>query len=142
MDNRVSEESSGTAVLAGVSITIIWNVVSTYKTTWYQNPEHSSLMLKPSSKYTGHFIMFSMITNIYNKTTKRPTLMEFFTATGNFFFTTRDVRCVHHGWHGTHRYDIQVLATHASTLLTRMWQELEYRINVCHVPRGAHLEHL
>jgi len=29
--------------------------------------------------------------------------------------TTRDVRCVHHGWHGTHRYDIQVLATHTST---------------------------
>jgi len=27
--------------------------------------------------------------------------------------TTRDVRCVHHGWHGTHRYDIQVVATHA-----------------------------
>jgi hypothetical protein len=32
--------------------------------------------------YTGHFIMFSMITNIYNKKTKGPTLMELFTATG------------------------------------------------------------
>ena len=31
---------------------------------------------------TGLFIMFSMITNIYNKKTKVPTLMEFFTATG------------------------------------------------------------
>jgi len=30
--------------------------------------------------YTGHFIMFSMITNIYNKKTKGPTLMELFTA--------------------------------------------------------------
>ena len=32
--------------------------------------------------------MFSVFTNIYNKKTKRPTLMEFFTATGklNFFF--------------------------------------------------------
>jgi len=33
--------------------------------------------------------MFSMITNIYNKKTKGPTLMEFFTATGKlkkFFF--------------------------------------------------------
>jgi hypothetical protein len=30
---------------------------------------------------TGHFIMFYMITNIYNKKTKGPTLMEFFTAT-------------------------------------------------------------
>ena len=32
--------------------------------------------------------MFSVITNIYNKKTKEPTLMEFFTATGklNKFF--------------------------------------------------------
>jgi len=60
--------------------------------------------------------MFSVITNIYNKKTKGPTLMEFLTATGKmkkFFLTTRDVRCVHHVWHGTHRHDIQVLATHA-----------------------------
>jgi hypothetical protein len=50
--------------------------------------------------YTGRFIMFSVITNIYNKKTKGPALMELFTATGKlkkFFFTTRDVRCVHHG---------------------------------------------
>jgi len=43
--------------------------------------------------------MFSVIANIYNKKTKGPTLMELFTATGKlkfFFFTTRDVRCVHH----------------------------------------------
>jgi hypothetical protein len=48
--------------------------------------------------------------------------MELFTATGKlkkFFLTTRDVRCVHHGWHGTHRYDIQVLATHTSTWVHR-----------------------
>jgi len=32
--------------------------------------------------YTGRFIMFSVITNLYNKKTKRPTLMELFTATG------------------------------------------------------------
>jgi len=47
--------------------------------------------------YTGHFIMFSVITNVYNKKTKGPTLMELFTATGKlekFFLTTRDVRCV------------------------------------------------
>jgi len=44
--------------------------------------------------------MFSMITNIYNKKTKGPTLTELFTVTGKlkkFFWTTRDVRCVHHG---------------------------------------------
>jgi len=42
-----------------------------------------------SEHYTGRFIMFSVITNIYNKKTKGPTLMELFTATGKlkkFFF--------------------------------------------------------
>jgi hypothetical protein len=50
--------------------------------------------------YTGRFIMLSMITNIYNKKTKGPTFMEFFTDTGKLkkgFLTTRYVRCVHHG---------------------------------------------
>jgi hypothetical protein len=39
--------------------------------------------------------MFSVITNIYKKKTKGPTLMELFTATEKlkkFFLTTRDVR--------------------------------------------------
>jgi len=39
---------------------------------------------------TGHFIIFSVITNIYNKKTKGPTLMELFTATvklKKFFFS-------------------------------------------------------
>ena len=39
--------------------------------------------------YTGRFIMFSVITNIYKKKTKGPTLMELFTAKGqvkNIFF--------------------------------------------------------
>jgi hypothetical protein len=31
---------------------------------------------------TGRFIMFSAITNIYNKKSEGPTLMELFTATG------------------------------------------------------------
>jgi hypothetical protein len=50
--------------------------------------------------HRGRLIMFSVITNIYNKKTKGPTLMELFTATGklkNDFLTTRNVRCVHHG---------------------------------------------
>jgi len=41
-------------------------------------------------KNTGCFIMFSVITNIYNKKAKGPTLMELFTATGkpkSFFFS-------------------------------------------------------
>ena len=44
--------------------------------------------------------MFSVITNIYNKKTKGPTVMELFTATGKgkkFLLTTRDVRCMDHG---------------------------------------------
>ena len=49
----------------------------------------------------GRVIMFSVITNIYNKKTKEPALMELFTATGKlekfFFLATRAVRCVHHG---------------------------------------------
>ena len=39
--------------------------------------------------YTGRFIMFSVITNIYNKKAKGPTLLKLFTTTGKlkkFFF--------------------------------------------------------
>ena len=35
---------------------------------------------------TGRFIRFSVITNIYNKNTKEPTLMELFIATGKLIF--------------------------------------------------------
>ena len=61
--------------------------------------------------------MFSVITNIYNKKTKGPTLMELFTATRKlekFFFSQLEivVRC--EGSHVTRLYGIQVLATHAS----------------------------
>jgi hypothetical protein len=35
---------------------------------------------------TGRFIMFSVITNIYDKKTKGRTLMEFFTATRKLIF--------------------------------------------------------
>jgi len=77
--------------------------------------------------------MFYMITNSYNKKTKGPNLMEYFTATG-IFFTTRDVRCVHHGWHGTHRYDIQVLDTGDNIF----WQ-LEM-FDVCTTGDTAHID--
>ena len=63
--------------------------------------------------------MFSVITNFYNKKTKWPTLVEFFTATEKWkrvFLTTRDTQGV--------------------------WQQLEYRNDVCRVTRGAHIEHL
>ena len=55
--------------------------------------------------------MFSMITNIYNKKTKGPTLMEVFTATGKlkkFFFCWQiemiDVCRVTRGAHIEHLY--------------------------------------
>ena len=48
------------------------------------NPIHIS---KPGSlRHSGHFIMFSVITNVYNKKIKRPTLMELFTSTGKVTF--------------------------------------------------------
>jgi len=65
--------------------------------------------------------MFSVITNIYNKKTKGPTLMELFTTTGKL------KKFLPH----TRHYQ-----------LTPVWQELEYRIDVCRVTRGAHIEHL
>jgi len=34
------------------------------------------IILKRHKNYTGRFIMFSVITNMYNKKTKGPTLME------------------------------------------------------------------
>ena len=41
----------------------------------------------PAAKqYTGCFIRFSVITNIYNKKTKGPTLMELFRATEKLIY--------------------------------------------------------
>jgi len=58
-------------------------------------------LVHPRTKnYTGRLIMFFVFTNIYNKKTKGPTLMELLTATGKlkqFFLTTIYVRRVHHG---------------------------------------------
>jgi hypothetical protein len=56
---------------------------------------------------TGRFIMFSVITNIHNKT-------RIIAAVKNI----------------------------DAPISTRVWQELEYRIDVCRVTRGAHIEHL
>jgi len=66
------------------------------------------------TQYTGRFIMFSVITNIYNKKTKGPTLMELFTATGKpkKFFLTLEMFDECTTGDTAH---IQVLATHVST---------------------------
>ena len=86
--------------------------------------------LHNSRSYTGRFTMFSVITNICNKKIKGPTLMELFAGTGKlkrYFLTTTDVRYMHHGWHGTHRYDIKVLATHASTWVLSACTDTQYQ---------------
>ena len=84
--------------------------------------------------------MFSMITNIYNKQTKVPTLMELFTATGKrFFFWQLEMFDVCTTGDTEHIDTIFKLLPH---MLMQVWQQLEYRIDVCHVTRGAHIEHL
>ena len=96
---------------AALIVIDVRKLIGTFFATMRTRIEFCDFMIS----YTGRFIIFSVITNIYNKKTKGPILMELFTATEKlkfFFLTTRDVRCVHHGWHGTHRYDIQVVATH------------------------------
>jgi hypothetical protein len=121
--------------------------------------------------------MFSVITNIYNKKTQGPTLLELFTATGKqkkFFrqlqmfnvCTTGDTAhidtilnflphtCEHgridilHSLHPTiakwPRWPriIAAMKNIDEPMLTRVWQELEYRIDLWRVTRGAHIEHL
>ena len=34
------------------------------------------------------------------------------------------------------------LCKHKAPVLTRVWQELKYRFDVCRVTRGTHIEHL
>jgi hypothetical protein len=75
--------------------------------------------------------MFFEFTNIYNKKTIGSILMEFFTATGNlkkFFWQLEMFDVCNHGWLGTHRYDIQVLATHAPTWVHRYYSLLQWSV--------------
>jgi hypothetical protein len=79
---------------------------------------------------TGRFIMFSMITNIYNEKTKGHTLMELFTATGKqkkFLFTTRDVRCVPLGTDQCSSEEYR--CTHVDACVARTW--ISYRCVLC-----------
>jgi hypothetical protein len=76
--------------------------------------------------------MFSVLTNIYkNHNYSQPQ------ENWSFFLTTIDVPCVHYGWHGTHRYDIQVFShirvnmsqhghyLHSHRLAAEMWTTIE-----------------
>jgi hypothetical protein len=150
--------------------------------------------------------MFSVITNIYNKKTKGPTLLELFTATGTlkkFFWQlemfdvcttgytahintifkflphTREHECIpilhccndmclkarrsHEDslWLLCNVHFVQSIRPNIATwpswpkariiaavknidalMLKRVWQELEYHIDVCRVTRGAHMEYI
>ena len=86
--------------------------------------------------------MFSVITNIYNKKAKGPTLMELFTATGKlkkFCFWQLEMfdACTT----GDSTY-IDTIFKFLSHVRQRVWQELEYRTDVCRVTRGARIKHL
>ena len=76
--------------------------------------------------------MFSVITNIYNKKTEGPALMEFFTATGKlkkFFFWQLE------------KFDLCTTGdmAHIDTIFKFLQRT---RQHVCRVTRGAHKEHL
>jgi len=87
--------------------------------------------------------MFSVITNIYNKKIKGPTLMEYFTATGKlFFFGQLEMFDVCTTGDTAHIDTIFKFLPHTRQHVERVCQELEYRIDVCRVTRGAHIEHL
>ena len=103
--------------LGDLSSYLIFEYFSTIcggKSSSFENWQECCLIYKRNTciyRNTGRFIMFSAITNIYNKKSKGRTLMELFTATGklNFSLTTRGVRCVLHGWHGTRGAHIENL---------------------------------
>ena len=78
--------------------------------------------------------MFSVITNICNKKTKGPTIMELFSATGKlkkFFFWQLEV------------FDVCTTGDTAHTDTTsKFLPHTRQRIDVCRVTRAAHIEHL
>jgi hypothetical protein len=95
--------------------------------------------------------MFPVITNIYNKKTKGPTIhshrktenvflvLEVFdgcttgdTAHINTIFKFND-QCVY-------TEIIEAMKNIDAPTLTRVWQELQYRIDMCRVTRGAHIK--
>jgi uncharacterized membrane protein SirB2 len=174
-----------------------WNCTGEETWEWRQNTDSLARHWKwvkwlkhvNQTHNTGRFIMFSVVTNIYNKKTKwhaltlrrlttyihmsYPTtnlqtfsskcrlfhnatflgsciihivhtgcanikkkfrrqrvngIVHSHSKTEKVFLATRDVRCVHHGWHGTHRYDIQVLATNSSTWVHRYSSLLQWSV--------------
>ena len=85
--------------------------------------------------------MFSVITNIYNKKTKGPTLMELFTATGKLKKLFWQLEMFDVCTTGDAAHYSSCCLTRVS-IPTRVLQQLEYRIDVCRVTSGAQIEHL
>ena len=123
-------------------IWLYWTNCPMFPNVEQWNEENILNLLNGTHTYTGRFIMFSVITNIYNKKTKWPTLMELFTATGKlkkFFFWQLMMFDVCTTGDTAHIDTIFKFLPHTRQ---RVWQELEYRIDVCRITRGVHIEHL
>ena len=104
--------------------------------------DYRSSAFKELLYITGRFIMFFVITNICNKKTKGPTLMELFTVTGKqkkFFFWQLEFFDVCTTSDTAHIDKIFKLLPHTRQ---RVWQQLEYLIDLCRVTCGAHIEQL
>jgi len=84
-----------------------------------------------------------VITNIYKKKTKGPTLMELFTATGKLkkYFWQLEMFDVCTTGDTAHIFKL-LPHTRVNIVDACVWQQLEYRIDMCRVTRGAHIEHL
>jgi hypothetical protein len=110
-----------------------------FKTDCLQSVEE--LHRQKKLHYTGRFIIYSGITNIYD----RKTAVHVFTKPAQIEGTTQNVFLrrlffivVH--IYAARRYECMYKNIDVP-MLTRVWQELEYRIDVCRVTRGAQIEH-
>jgi hypothetical protein len=75
--------------------------------------------------------------NIYNKKTKGSALMNLFTATGKLKWSCLKARII-----ALKARITAEVKNIDSPILTRVWQNFEYRICVCRVTRDTHIEHL
>jgi hypothetical protein len=85
-----------------------------------------------STNNTGSLIMYSGITNMYYRKT-----------VGHVFTNVKDrvfVPSLPRDLADLKARIISAVKNTDAPMVTRVWQELEYRIDVCHVTRGAHIE--
>jgi hypothetical protein len=106
---------------------------------------HGRVLLKPHI-HTERFIMYPGVTKIYDRKTvghlfTKPVQIEGTTQFPTPNPTPRKLFFIVVHISAVRRCEC-VYKTIDVPLLTRVWQELEYRIDVCRVTRGAHIEHL